>query len=262
MRNTVLYAEMSPKEFVERIATFPVAYLPLGTLEWHNWHLPLGADGLQSEGLFRTTAEKIGGIVLPMLFLGPDFRHRTDKDGRSYYGMDVGSVHREGVLCDYPDQQFPGSAYYVSDAFFHDLLYNVLFQLKRAGFQVVAAHGHGPSSRQFSEYAKSFEKEIGIACVDCITDINGKPLPFQSDHAASNETSIMMALRPELVDMAQLPADIETKPIGMIGKDPRTSANIEYGQDCLLKTSEALIEKIKTALASISKKQETVKDEF
>ena len=56
----VLYEELQPSEFVERINAFPVAYLPLGTLEWHGLHLPLGADGLQSKGVFERIAYEIG----------------------------------------------------------------------------------------------------------------------------------------------------------------------------------------------------------
>ena len=75
----VLYEELCPEEFKERLKECPIAYLPLGTLEWHGPHLPLGADGIQPLGLFVRVAEKIGGIVLPTLFLGPD-RFYHDKD--------------------------------------------------------------------------------------------------------------------------------------------------------------------------------------
>ena len=44
----VLYEELFPDEFAERIKKMPVAFLPLGTLEWHGPHMPLGADGIQS----------------------------------------------------------------------------------------------------------------------------------------------------------------------------------------------------------------------
>ena len=39
----------------------PVAFLPLGTLEWHGPHMPLGADGIQSKELFIELAGKMGG---------------------------------------------------------------------------------------------------------------------------------------------------------------------------------------------------------
>ncbi len=68
----VLYEELLPEELVQRVQEMPVAYLPLGTLEWHGPHMPLGADGIQSKELFVRVAEKVGGVVLPMLFMGPD----------------------------------------------------------------------------------------------------------------------------------------------------------------------------------------------
>ena len=67
----VLYEELLPEEYVQRIKEMPFAYLPLGTLEWHGPHMPLGADGIQSKELFVRVAEKIGGVVLPMLLWDP-----------------------------------------------------------------------------------------------------------------------------------------------------------------------------------------------
>ncbi|MCL2664474.1 MAG: creatininase family protein, partial [Defluviitaleaceae bacterium] len=87
MHTSVYYEELTPNEFRARIVEMPVAYLPLGTLEWHGEHLPLGADGLQSRGFFSALAKKIGGIVLPMLFLGPD--RQAEIGGKEYYGMDT-----------------------------------------------------------------------------------------------------------------------------------------------------------------------------
>ena len=54
----VLYEELLPEEYVQKIKEMPVAYLPLGTLEWHGPHMPLGADGIQSKELFVRVAEK------------------------------------------------------------------------------------------------------------------------------------------------------------------------------------------------------------
>ena len=65
MTEKMLYLESTPKEFRERIPQAPVAYLPLGTLKWHGEHLPLGADGLQSQGFLVELAKRCGGIVLP-----------------------------------------------------------------------------------------------------------------------------------------------------------------------------------------------------
>ena len=68
----VRYTELLPHEFRQRLAQRPVAYLPLGTLEWHGEHLPLGSDGIISEGLMSRCARELGGIVMPPVHLGPD----------------------------------------------------------------------------------------------------------------------------------------------------------------------------------------------
>jgi creatinine amidohydrolase len=55
-------------------------------------------------------------------------------------------------------------------------------------------------------------------------------LCLQCDHAAANETSIMMYVRPELVKMQNLPEDNKIWPLGMIGDDPRIHASKKYGK--------------------------------
>ena len=142
----VLYEELLPEECVQRIKEMPVAYLPLGTLEWHGPHMPLGADGIQSKELFVRVAEKVGGVVLPMLFMGPD--RLFDDRGTVFYGMDINT---EGALNTYCAQQMKGSAYWMEKGLFQDLLRSIFAQLSRAGVRIVVGHGHGPSTNAFQE---------------------------------------------------------------------------------------------------------------
>ena len=138
----VLYEELLPEELVQRIQEMPVAYLPLGTLEWHGPHMPLGADGIQSKELFVRVAEKIGGVVLPMLFMGPD---RVFHDGgKSFYGMDINT---EGALNTYCVQQMKGSAYWMEKELFQNYLRSIFAQLFRVGVRIVVGHGHGHYDR-------------------------------------------------------------------------------------------------------------------
>ena len=151
MTEKVLYEELCPAEFQDRLQACPVAYLPLGTLEWHGPHLPLGADGIQSQELFIRTAERIGGIVLPKLFLGPDrFYHAPE---RELYGMDICTG---GTIVPYEMQQLPGSAYWMPDEEYRGMILRIGANLSRAGFKILAAHGHGPSIRQFGARGDSF----------------------------------------------------------------------------------------------------------
>jgi creatinine amidohydrolase len=66
----VRYEEMLPHEFLTALDRFPVAYVPVGSLEWHGRHMALGNDSLKAYGILLATAQKFGGIVLPPTYWG------------------------------------------------------------------------------------------------------------------------------------------------------------------------------------------------
>jgi creatinine amidohydrolase len=221
----VLYEELTPSEFSIRLADCPVAYLPLGTLEWHSLHLPLGSDGIQSQEFFKRLATEVGGIVLPSLFIGPDYD--TVINNKEYYGMDCGKKFSN--QCTYEIQQLKGSAYWVSDSTFDIMVNGIMKQLSRAGFKVVIAHGHGPSTNYIEAHSQEFRDKYSLKVMNCWIN-DSSDLCLQCDHAGANETSIMMYVRPDLLDMQNLPQDKNVWPLGMMGNDPRTNANSKYGK--------------------------------
>lgn len=223
MLRKVRYIEMKPYEFKAEIERFPVAYLPLGTLEWHGPHMPLGADGIQSEALFIKTAEKVGGVVLPMLYLGPD-RYYHDRN-MELYGMDL---NMGGAICEYPNQILPGSAYWVNDQLFDDILLATAANLARQGVKYLVAHGHGPSIWAYLALKDRFYTDYGIKIVNVFGLIDDDKMKYQNDHAAANETSITMAVRSDLVDMDILKSEEDM--IAMAGANPKLFASKEYGE--------------------------------
>ena len=66
----VQYEEMLPHEFMAALASFPVAYVPVGSLEWHGCHLPYGVDTFLARGILIKVARKFGGIVVPPIYWG------------------------------------------------------------------------------------------------------------------------------------------------------------------------------------------------
>jgi len=225
MSEEVLYERLIPEVLEARRKHAPIAYLPLGTLEWHGPHLPLGSDHLQSQGFFVKLARRVGGVVLPPLFLGPDIRE--DVDGSEYYGMDTLQKASPQPI------QLKGSAYWVPDKLFAEIIDAVLKQVRRTGFRIVVAHGHGPSNDYIIDNKTELEQRHGL---NIFTVWRGKeerdpPTEFQHDHAAANETSIMMSLHPSLVHMDQLPANMQEEPLALIGDDPRTHASAEHGDN-------------------------------
>jgi len=59
-----------PYEIDAALAARPVVYVPLGSIEHHSHHLPVGLDGLNAHGVCTHAATRSGGLVLPTLFLG------------------------------------------------------------------------------------------------------------------------------------------------------------------------------------------------
>ena len=199
----VLYEELFPDEFAERIKKMPVAFLPLGTLEWHGPHMPLGADGIQSKELFIELAGKMGGVVLPMLFVGPD---RV-----------------------FDDQRLTGSAYWLDTELFKKLLMSIVEQLSRTGVKIIIGHGHGPSINAFANIAADAQKMYGVKLYTAWSFAENEELKFQNDHAGANETSIVMAFRPDLVDFSRVKED-ESNLIGIAGRHPVKESSAEYGK--------------------------------
>jgi len=248
MTDKVLYAELTPQEFRDRIAAAPIAYLPLGTLEWHGEHLPLGSDGLQAQGFFEALAREAGGIVLPMLFVGPD-RHRTDGE-RELYGMDICTTRDERKK--YPDQQLPGSAYWVGQETFGLILEAILKQLQRAGFRIVVAHGHGPSTSFFRDRAQQWRSQFGLSTFCCWgSEYDKRGLGIQTDHAAANETSLVLALRPDLAQMDRLSPDPDDWPLAIGGQDPRTDASAAVGAKAVALQTRRMSGLLREALAEL-----------
>lgn len=214
------YLRLRPSEFRAAIAKLPLAFLPLGTLEWHGEHLPLGSDALQAHTFFLRAAKELGGVVLPPLFLGPD-QHDPETD---LIGMDSCPIEPGA----YPPQKLNGSAYWVNDHLFAQIVEAVLSQLSRAGFKLVVAHGHGPSTSALLRQKPEWEARFGLKVVCLWNELGDQGLGFMVDHAAANETSIMMALHPDLVDLGAI-KDQEPL-IGIAGQDPRIHASAEVGE--------------------------------
>jgi creatinine amidohydrolase len=222
----VRFDELLPHEFRKRLAERPIAYLPLGTLEWHGEHLPLGSDALQSEGLMIECARRLGGIVMPPIHLGPD-RAKPAEEGKTLVGMDYANSTT-------PPRQLDGSCYWVPPGFHLMMVDAILAQLQRAGFRAVFADGHGPSRTSWVENLTERQARFGLKLFGVTRDI-GRQWKSQVDHAARNETSLVMHLRPDLVDLSQLPTSRSTWPQGVGGEDPR-DATAAYGKECFEKS--------------------------
>jgi len=206
----VEYIHCRPGQFEEAIKNCPLALVPIGSLEWHGQHLPLGFDGVKAEAILRKVGDALdGGVLFPTMFHG------------AYNVMNFPFTYRH-----------PAKALRVQQATFFD-------QLHASGFKVIVSFvGHYP--REQVEFMEALSMKLMKKYPD-LCMIAGPEYYFLSrlkqggDHAATLETSLGLSLFPELVDMGALPTTEEMDPAtfaktcGVHGLDPRTNASAEKG---------------------------------
>jgi creatinine amidohydrolase len=164
-----------------------------------------------------------------MLFMGPD--RVIENENGVLYGMDPWTGENETGRKIREPGQLDGSAYWLPDESFLNLLECILRQLQRAGFKVVVAHGHGPSTGTVAKHAQAWLDKFGLTIINCWgSEYDKDGMGIQVDHAAANETSLVMAMRPELVQMDRLSKDPAQFPVAVGGKDPRIHASAEMGE--------------------------------
>ncbi|MCL2110825.1 MAG: creatininase family protein [Clostridiales bacterium] len=242
----------------ERRDAMPVAYIGLGILEWHGLQNPLGLDAIKSHGIACHLAEKFGGVVMPPMYWGD---HRSDIAELDFDGsFPIPFAEPENdfdhtvPICEHygvekerlvKDGEHSGS--YGGWEFWEKLLVRAMFQTEAMGFKsIVLIPGHfhqiDASKRAIERYNGEGGKCRTLVLSEFAFENVGKDLV--GDHAASFETSLMLALCPELVDISELDANMAVPNIGVIGLDPRKHASKEVGEKILAKfaeTAEAFI---------------------
>jgi creatinine amidohydrolase len=219
----VRYEEMLPDELREVVRTAPVAYVPLGSLEWHGYHLAVGNDAIKVHEICMRAAEVTGGAVLPALFCGVGGGHK------GYFASIMGE-----------------------EAWIEPLLKRQFDLLAEHGFRViVAVTGHYPGEQvqMVRRAAEAHTTQPGAARVIALPEYEAFPSdPRRGDHAAKWETSILWHLRPELVDMGKLTDGREDPLYGVFGEDPRDHASRELGEETVAGIIAGLAAMVREAL--------------
>jgi creatinine amidohydrolase/Fe(II)-dependent formamide hydrolase-like protein len=69
---------MVPAQIVARRNACNLAYLPVGSLEWHGPHMPFGTDYMTVEWIAGEAAKRFGGVAFPPMFYG-DVRYHLQE---------------------------------------------------------------------------------------------------------------------------------------------------------------------------------------
>ena len=247
----VRYHMLRPGQIVERRKACPVAYVPIGTIEWHGVHNPTGADTLQAEGLALMCAQKGGGVVFPPLYYG---------ESRLEALMEANAADRDQIAAGMelsPDNFLPERQPFTATeqaVNYHKLLLHILAEVESLGFKLgVIVAGHYPlidharaAVLQFNQ--REYSKRTGMLAwtfVDYLL-VRGQ-YEHSGDHAAGWETSHVMALHPETVDLSLLPPKGE-RLVGVGGWMAPQDATAEYGRETLEAAAELAVREVRHRL--------------
>ena len=175
LENECRYAYLSPAELLGRLEDKAILYLPIGSLEWHNEHLPLGTDTLHAIELSMRLCGKIGGVVLPAFW------------------WNTGECHDHA------------STYHLPEELYRAILKNVCSGLAPIPAKMlVLINGHGGRYQMESPAVIAEElNESSFPIRAIVADPYGlgKSSSCRIDHADIGETSLSMELIPQLVRM-------------------------------------------------------------
>jgi len=252
MPNEIRYERMRPRQIVEAREACPVAYLPIGTIEWHGVQNPVGLDTVKIHGLCIRCAQAGGGLVFPALFYGENreealLEATSDQKGEI---ADAMKLPRENFAPGYM-QRAPAA----QSAAYHKLLLHILREIRSLGFKVIViAAGHYPLIDHARAAAAVFHQEqsrcakraksivwlfTGYELVRC-------QIPEAGDHAGKWETSLMMALERDLVDLDEMPQPPPERPLGA-GRNAY-DASVEFGEAGIAAVVERVLEQVRPRL--------------
>jgi creatinine amidohydrolase len=171
---------MLPWQLRAAMAARPVVYLPLGTIEWHCEHLPVGLDALTAHGVCLGAAAKDGGIVLPPLHYGTGGGHGA----------------------------YPWTVMLETDREIAAALAKTFTRLQDFGCRLaVLFSGHFADTQLAMIDRLATEWNAGghamTVFATAVNRIEG--LSIAPDHAGVFETTLLHALHPQLVQLDRLP---------------------------------------------------------
>ncbi len=196
---------LRPREIDERKETCPVIYLPIGTIEWHGLHNIVGLDALKAQMLCIRAALEYGGVVHP-----------------PHYGAVGGLDEPHTFIFDKEES--------LETVYFRTWIEKWCREAARNGYRgIFLLTGHYGAAQQIAvrEIAVRMSKELSIPVVGLPEYFLALDEKYYGDHAASFETSLMMELYPDSVDLARL-GDPPYQGVG--GRDPKLFASAEEGK--------------------------------
>lgn len=198
-RREVRLEFLRPREIEETRAACPTIFQPLGTIEWHGVHNVVGVDAVKAHALCIQAAQKGGGVVSPALYGG------------------VGGLNEPHTFIMDPEDN-------IFSRLLRPWLEQLCREMARDGFRaIIILTGHYGAAQQIvvRETAVRMSRALAIPVLGTPEYWLALDVGYYGDHAAWGETSLMMHLYPDTVDLSRL----GNPPYqGVGGRDPKESS--------------------------------------
>jgi creatinine amidohydrolase len=199
------FHEMRPGEIIKARDKSGCAFVPVGPIEWHSFHLPIGTDAIIAEQICIIVAEKINGVYFKPLNLGTDEYRR--EDDLKKWGFDINDII---FGMNFPE--LPLASEYCSREELESDIRRRLNFLKECKFRyvfVVNHHGGIGQNEWLSEICNELNsKNFTVEFVNSyrFMTLKEKELsPYFGGHAGISETTFLIAFRPDLADLNSIP---------------------------------------------------------
>jgi len=208
-RREVRWERMFPDELESAFKDFPVVYFCYGLCEPHGPHNAIGLDALKAHAIACQAAYEHGGIVAPL-----DYWHIHEQGGYAVWSHHSIGETRPWLTSMPAWQHFKNVCYHVRAA---DAL----------GFHgAIFFTGHyGPNWSDLKTLLGILQPHFGTRLYG-LPDFEANTPGFDGrggGHAGKVETSLLMALEPECVDMTRIPGQNEPGLHLAMGGDARES---------------------------------------
>ncbi len=193
---------LRPGQIVARLDEAPVAYIPLGPVEWHGLHMPMGADPMNAQTVALDCCRVTGGIVWPTLYFGASTLRSPEQAARIFGPEATSWVHS----VDFPANILPSA--FSSPDLLALITRESVRQAAAMGAKVVilmSGHAAGSHMRALNDVANEIRAQGNGPLVSVMGAWPSEPLhPEKEGHATALETSIIMA-QTTSVDLEELP---------------------------------------------------------
>ena len=194
------FEELLPHEILAFTKDASIAFLPIGSMEWHGPHMSMGMDTAHAYAVALGLAETMNGTALPPLYIGTEQPRTPDMLKK------VGFSGTESVV----GMDFPANAvksmYWPEELFSAVVRQQALFLIELGFRTVVFVNGHGADNQiaALERTAASLTEETHAQVINQL--ILTEDCGVGVGHAGLLETAVMLALVPEGVNLAKLPA--------------------------------------------------------